>query len=143
MSGIRGGSCNSRELISGPPVALGGRTQEMSNAIRGLRLWKKARQRIFAKRISVCFHGDQLRLSSCRVEMKSRDVKLFACGRNTYPTRSFRLLVKFFYYIFSFFFFYFDRVHLCESNGINLKTINKLKKKKWVVKTRTMNFWKF
>lgn len=40
------------------------------------------------------------------------------------------------------FFFYFDRVHLCESNSINLKTINK--SKKWVVKTkRTMNFWKF
>lgn len=60
----------SSALVSGSPgVYSADSAQEMSSAIRGLGLWKKARRRIFAKRVSVCFYGDQPRLSSCHAAL--------------------------------------------------------------------------
>lgn len=70
-------------LVSGPPDVRERRAQEMSSAIRGpfRTAETKLGPAIFAKRVSVCFHGDQLGFSLCRA-LKAAALTLF-----TRPTR--------------------------------------------------------
>lgn len=85
--------------VSGSPsVRSVDSAQEMSSAIRGLGLWKKARRQIFAKRVSVCFYGDQPRLSSLFCRDENRNSLPFSWDisdptgseyRETYVTRDF------------------------------------------------------